>query len=113
MPKCLTDLTEREWEWVHPALPPDGTPPDAARRTVNLLRYRECAELPWPLLDRTDEDVVRARNWAVAGHWEALQRRLASLPPQREPIPQTIRRRLARAIRRVPGGAMALAPTRP
>jgi putative glycosyltransferase (TIGR04372 family) len=114
--RYLCDLTTDEWDRVRSAVFPTDPAPEPVRRLVDGLLFRERAWCPWSLipadLPSADELRQHARVWAADGTWERV--RDAMRPPASPPLdPRSgLRRRVARVVRRWPGGGAVLLPGR-
>ena len=78
-----TDLTNAQWAWVEPMLPPPqglGRPRTDLRRVLNALLYLTKAGCPWRLLPKDFpawQTVYHVfRKWSRDGVWAALNARL-------------------------------------
>ncbi|HEX4608060.1 MAG TPA: transposase, partial [Urbifossiella sp.] len=75
-----TDLTDLEWEFVQPLLPPiqakNGFPPTDLREVINTIRYQTATGVQWDLLPHdlcpkstAFDDYAR---WSADGTWQVL-----------------------------------------
>lgn len=116
MPRFFTDLTDDQWDRVRSAAFPSDPAPQTRRRAVNALLFRERAWCPWSLIPPefppADELREYDRRWSADGTWPRV--RAAILPPTAPPseAPPGLRRRVARVVRRLPGGGVMLLPGR-
>jgi putative glycosyltransferase (TIGR04372 family) len=116
-PRFFSDLTDVQWDRVRSAAFPDRPDPDPLRRVVDALLFRERAMLPWAVmptaLPAADELRRHAAEWAD-GTWARVK--TAILEPQTTAPsitpPVGLRHRIARLVRSVPGGGLALRPAR-
>jgi putative glycosyltransferase (TIGR04372 family) len=114
--RYLCDLTTDEWDRVRAAVFAPDLTPDALRRIIDGLLFRERAWCPWSLIPAdfpaVDELRAHARRWSADGTWERIR---AAMRPPAAPPPDPrsgLRRRVAGVVRRLPGGGAVLLPGR-
>jgi putative glycosyltransferase (TIGR04372 family) len=109
-----TDLADDQWARVA-AGPLAGAPGlGPLRAVVDGLRFREAARCPWAVLppDLPPADLLRThhRTWAADGTWGRIAAAAAAPVKVAPPKPPSLRRTLARALGRLPGGRTVLRP---
>lgn len=114
--RYFSDLTDDQWDRVTATAVPGGPHTDTLRPIVDALLFRERAWCPWSVLPTglppADDLRWHAREWAADGTWNRIRRALNATPDAPPAPPATLRRRIARAVRRIPGGAILLRPAR-
>ncbi len=119
-PHYFSDLTDAQWVRLRSGLFAGHPSSGPLRRVVDCLLFRERAWCPWSLLPpdmpTAAEVKAHAATWEADGTWARVQQILAEPLPTVDPLPGDrplgLRKRLARALRRVPGGRLALVPVR-
>lgn len=115
--RYFSDLTDVQWDRVRSEVFSAHPTADSLRRVVDGLRFREQAGCPWTLTpaDLPPAGELRrwARAWAADGTWGRIRK--ATQPPVLPTPsihPPSLRRTIAGALHRLPGGVALLYPTR-
>ena len=115
--RYFSDLTEAQWGRVRSDVFSGHSDPAPLRRIIDGLRFRARAWCPWPLTPADFPDAADLRRcaseWAANGLWERITAAAEFTPaPVASVQPPSLRRSVARTIKRLPGGTALLLPGR-